>query len=447
LACGGLASARLIGTTLLPGKFLAQEVSQLRGSAKSLVISTHEFYGNLDERIDFPNSWEINEMRMKGQDAPVLSPQEIRQEFAKPIGTPPLRELAAGKRRVVITFDDLTRGTPTYDVIPSVIDELRAAGVADENILLMVSLGSHRAMHVLEVQRKIGKDIEQRFVWINHNVVSNFDELGTTSYKNRIRVNSTFAASDLKITLSGIRVHEMVGYGGGAKAVLPGVSSLDTIEFNHINIGSGNPTVGPFKVFKNEQRKDMIEAARLAKLDFSVNIVYNGKQKPIGVFAGDVAEAHHAACRVANSVYRTPTFHGADIVVSNAYPYDAAAGGAQSWIRASLREGGTGVLVAQNPVTMESVHYLNQKTRGQKIHDYWQDLESRTKSRPRGSSGLIVYSQYLDRQMMNGYGPGTMFASTWAEVIQLLQKRHKSDARVAVYPYGGLQHEEVDLDG
>jgi nickel-dependent lactate racemase len=427
-------------------------VGQLKGSAKSVVINTHEFYGNLEERLDFPSSWEVNEIRMKGHDTPAVTPQQMREGFAKPIGTHPLRELAAGKKRVVITFDDCSRGTPTYDVIPSVIDEVKAAGVAEDNILLMSSIGSHRAMNVVEVQRKIGKNIEQRFVWVNHNITANFDEVGTTSYKNRIRVNSTFVASDLKITISGIKLHELAGYGGGAKAVLPGVSSLDTIEYSHVNIAkegqaARNPTVGPYKVFKNDQRKDMIEAARLSKLDFSVNVVYNGKMKPIGVFAGDVAEAHHAACRAANAIYRTPTFHDADIVVSNAYPYDASSGGAQSWIRASLRDGGTGVLIAQNPVTMESVHYLHQKVRGEKIHSYWQEVEARIQPRPRGNSGLIVYSQYVDRLMTSSYGPGTMFASTWAEVIQLLQKRHKSDARVAVYPYGGLQHEEVDLDG
>jgi nickel-dependent lactate racemase len=55
-----------------------------------------------------------------------------RRRFASdsfdPIGARPLRELAAGKKRVVVTFDDLTRGTPTYAVTPSVIDELKAAG-------------------------------------------------------------------------------------------------------------------------------------------------------------------------------------------------------------------------------------------------------------------------------------------------------------------------------
>ena len=58
--------------------------------------------------------------------------------------------------------------------------------------------------------------------------------------------------------------------------------------------------------YRNDTPLDMIEAARLARVDFSVQIVYDGKRKTCGVFAGDIVEAHYAACRMANRHYRTP---------------------------------------------------------------------------------------------------------------------------------------------
>lgn len=447
LTLGGLASARLIGTALMPGTGLANDVAALKGSRSSVVIPTHEFYGDIDERLDFPKAWEINVVNMKGHDARILTQQEIRTQLDKPLGTLPLRELAAGKKKVVVTFDDMSRPTPTYQVTPWVIDELKAAGVPDEGILFLGSFGTHRCMTGTEVQKKIGKEMTARFAWVNHDVFDNFDEVGTTSYKNRIKVNSTFMAADLKITLSGIKVHSSAGYGGGAKAVLPGVVSIETIEYNHTVIGQGNKTVGPIKLFKNEERLDMIEAARLAKVDFTVQIIYNGKLKPTHVFSGDVVQAHHAACRVANRHYATPTFQNPDIVVANGFPQNAQAFHSQAWIARSARDDGTGVLIVQHPLTLDPVHYLNQRTRGRKIHDYFQQLEMRGKMKPPRNIGLIVYSQYSDRQMMNTYPPGTMFAHTWAEVVRLLQQRHKGDARVAVYPYGGIQHQEIELDG
>jgi hypothetical protein len=61
---------------------------------------------------------------------------------------------------------------------------------------------------------------------------------------------------------------------------------------------------------------------------------------------------------------------------------------------------------------------------------------------------LIVYSQYMSRRLMNNYAGTTLFASKWEEVIKYLREKHKgSGVRVAVYPYGGMQHQEIELDG
>jgi nickel-dependent lactate racemase len=72
-------------------------------------------------------------------------------------------------------------------------------------------------MTALDIQKKIGKDIARRFAWVDYKVVPNFDEVGTTSFKDRIRVNSSFMAADLRVTLSGMRVHNDAGYGGAGE--------------------------------------------------------------------------------------------------------------------------------------------------------------------------------------------------------------------------------------
>ena len=441
-----IGATRLIGTAFAAGSPQTQPIETLKGDAKSVVIPTHEFAGNLDERLDFPSAWDINVMKMRGHDAPVLTPQEIAQQLDKPIGTKTLREVAAGKRTVIITFDDLTRTTPTYEVAPWVVGELKAAGIRDEDIVFLGSFGSHRCMTATEVQRKLGVDIARRYAWINHNAFDNLKEVGVTSFKNRILLNRTFLAADLKICLSGIKIHADAGYGGGAKAVLPGVAGLDTIEYNHINILRNNPTAGPVRVFKNEMRLDMVEAARMANVDFTVQIIYNSKLKVTHVFSGDIVQAHHAAVRVAAKHYCTPTFQNADIVVTNGYPQNAQAFHSQQWIGRSVREGGTGVLIIQHPLGLDPVHYLSQRTAGRDGSSYYQMVTRRLNATPPRGTGLIVYSQYMDRQQMNTFPRATTFASKWEEVIDLLRARHKGDATVAVYPYGGMQHQEIELD-
>jgi hypothetical protein len=67
----GTAGIPLIGTTLITASNQPIQSASLKGSAKSVVIPTHEFFGNLDERLDFPAEWKINAMNMKGYGAPV----------------------------------------------------------------------------------------------------------------------------------------------------------------------------------------------------------------------------------------------------------------------------------------------------------------------------------------------------------------------------------------
>jgi nickel-dependent lactate racemase len=441
------AGVPLVGTALGAAPYRPRRVAELKGGARSVVIPTHEFAGNLDERLDFPADWDVQVMEMPAARAPVLGQSEIRRQLDRPVGTRSLRELAEGKKTVAITFDDLTRATPTYTVTPWVIEQLLAAGIREENILFLGSFATHRPMTAREVQIKLGRDIARRFAWMNHNVFANVKEIGVTSFKNTVKVNQTFLGADLKVCLSGIKVHNDAGYGGGAKAVLPGLAWLETIEYNHNVILRNNRTAGPVKVFKNEMRLDMVEAARMAGVDFSVQILYNHKLQPTHVFSGDVVEAHHAGVRVAARHYATATFQNADIVVTNGYPQNAQAYHAQRWIARSVREGGTGVLIIQHPLGLDPVHYLNNRTAGRNGSTYFRLAEARRNAPLPRNSSLIVYSQYMDRQQQDTYPRATAFADKWSDVIALLRQKHRGSVQVAVYPYGGMQHQEIELDG
>jgi nickel-dependent lactate racemase len=443
-----LASVPLIGTAMAAGPYQARTVPALKGSRNSVVIPTHEWVGNIEERLDFPAGWDVHVMHMKGYGAAPLNPQQIAGAIQKPIGTPPLRELAAGKTKVVITFDDLTRATPAYLVAPHVLAELKAAGVRDENILFLGSFATHRPMTQEEVAKKLGREVATRYAWLNHSCFYGCKEIGTTSFKTNVQVNQTFLDADLKITLSGIKVHYDAGYGGGAKAVLPGVAHIDTVEHNHNVLLRQTKTAGPVRVFKNEMRLDMIEAARMAKVDFSVQTMYDQKLRPTHVFSGDIVDSHHAAVRVAAGTDCTPTFRNADIVVTNAYPQNAQAFHAQRWINLSAKDGGTGVLIIQHPLVLDPVHFLNNRAASRSGMSYYQATARRVASPLPGNTGLVVYSQYMTRTLMNNYSQATRFANRWEDVIGILQERHRgASVQVAVYPYGGMQHQEIALDG
>ena len=454
-----VAATPLVGSALTSAAHQASLLPKLKGSSKSVVIPTHELAGPggapfIEERIDFPEAWDVHVQDMAGHSLSPLTPDQIAAQCSVPIGAKSLRELAEGKKTVAISFDDLTRTTPSFTVTPWLVAELARAGIKNENILFIGSFGTHRPMTQDEVGRKLGVEVAKNYAWLNHDVMDNVKEIGTTTRKNKVLVNQTFLAADLKICISGIKVHYDAGYGGGAKAVLPGLSHLSTVEYNHTQILTKVRTTGPVKIFNNDMRLDMIEAARMASVDYTLQIMYNDRLRPTHIWAGDIVDAHHAGVRVAAKTYCTPTLKDADIVVANAYPQNSQAFHGATWIDHSVRDGGTGVLIVQHPLGIDPVHYLNNRLAG--LHGASQfDLTNRRLAGTRRGastnekkSNRIVYSQYLTRNMMNNYKTGTFFCDKWEDVITKLTELHPGDSNtVAVYPYAGMQHQEIELDG
>ncbi|MBE0481825.1 MAG: DUF2088 domain-containing protein, partial [Dehalococcoidia bacterium] len=121
------------------------------------------WFGNHQLEIDIPASWELTVCRMKGHAAPALSEAGIRKALARPIGCPPIRELARGKKEVVILFDDMSRPTRIAKLVPAVLEELAAAGVKDSAIRFIAAIGAHGALTRVDFAKKLGEDILQRF--------------------------------------------------------------------------------------------------------------------------------------------------------------------------------------------------------------------------------------------------------------------------------------------
>ena len=173
--------------------------------------------GGGDHEIDFPESWEVNFCPTRGWDRPAMSDEAMRKAFAKPVGTKPIRELAAGKKEVVIIFDDITRPTPVSRIAPIVLEELREAGIADDGIHFVIASGTHGAHDNKALRAKLGQDILERFFVFQHNPYENCVPVGATSLGTPLEVNREVMSCDLKIGIGCILPHPQAGFGGGGK--------------------------------------------------------------------------------------------------------------------------------------------------------------------------------------------------------------------------------------
>jgi len=103
---------------------------------------------------------------------------------------------------------------------------------------------------------------------------------------------------------------------------------------------------------ENPVHEDMIEAAKLAKVDFILNVVTNSKGEVVRAFAGDLEQAFYEGVKVVDEMYRASVDRKADIVVVSpgGYPADVNLFQAYKGVDSALevvKRGGVIVLLAE----------------------------------------------------------------------------------------------------
>lgn len=398
-------------------------------------VPAWEWYGWGAEELEFPDGWAVHERRMKGHDAPPLSTEAIAERLEDPVGTSLLSELADGKERCAIIFDDMTRPTKTWQMLPPVINQLREGGLAEDQIVFVMASGAHSARFLGDFRKKLGVEVPERFLVFNHNPYENLVDLGETSQGTPVQVNREVMGCDLKVSIGTVMPHFGFGFGGGAKNLLPGVSGIDSITANH-RIGGGT---GPGRVRENLRRLDAEKAARMAGLDFVVNAILNSDCDVAGLVCGDFVEAHREGVEIAREHYATQTIEGADVSIGNGYPMANEGYKAYHIAVESVREGGDLVFLLYTPEGCR-VHYYN----GRFGTDYggrnWRpDVYVK---RPWRMGRVVVHSPNLTRADEPYYGEGSLWVKSWTEAVRLLEEAHGGDAEVALYPCGAMQISE-----
>ena len=268
--------------------------------------------GERTQTVDVPGKnllgvLEPNEVRvdMTGEAA-------VRQALAEPIGTPRLRDIIHPGEKIAIVTSDITRPMPTWAVMPALLDELYAAGAAPEDITLVFALGSHRGHTEAEKAHLAGERAWREITCVDLNV-EDCVHIGTTSRGTPVDIDRRVAEADRRICLGNIEYHYFAGYSGGAKAIMPGVSTRAAIQANHSRMVESAACAGHLK--GNPVREDIEEAAAMVGVDFILNVVLDAHKEIIRAVAGDVTAAHRAGCAFLDTLYRKELPRRADIVL------------------------------------------------------------------------------------------------------------------------------------
>jgi lactate racemase len=256
---------------------------------------------------------------------PLSNPkEEIRRSLENPIGTKPIQELVRKGTRVLILADDMTRPTPQGILLPPLLEELEKGGVADSSITILIAIGTHRKMTPEEIKAHFGKEISQRFHIVNHEYDNPKMLLpcGKTVSGDPIVINKRLSEADLVIGISSIVPHAQVGWGGGAKIVLPGASGEETVSAMHLLAARQPDYPRAAGQIENPVRHFIEEVALRAGLRFILNCVFDGGYRLVHVVGGHPIEAHREGVRFAQEIFLQPIPELADIALVNAHPAD-----------------------------------------------------------------------------------------------------------------------------
>jgi len=247
----------------------------------------------------------------------------IHNAFLHPIGTSPISNMVGEGDTVLILSDDNTRPTPVKKILPHLLKELHRGGVKDNNISIIIALGTHRPMSKDELEVKLGKKIIDKFPVINHNWkdTSQLDFIGNTSLGVEIRINKAVKKSDFIIGLGNIMPLMAAGFTGGGKIIVPGICGEKTSDQMHW----AGVTLDEEEIFgkRDNPVREMIDLiARQAGLKVIVNTVLDSQGEIVDMVVGDLEEAHRRGCQVAKKVHGVEIPEKTDIVIADSYPFD-----------------------------------------------------------------------------------------------------------------------------
>lgn len=284
---------------------------------------------------------------------------ELRRALQSPIGAPALAEAARGARRVVIVADDLTRLTPVDLMIPELLDDLNAAGVQDEQVTVLIALGTHRPMTTDEIEVRFGPAVTRRVPVINSpwQDPAQLVDLGVTPNGTPVHVSRIGAEADFLIGLGRIVPHHISGYSGGAKIIQPGISGPETTGATHLL--SSRADRSRLGVLENPLRAEMEAIADQVGLKAVLNCVLDHTGRLVRAFYGDPRIAFRAGNGLSREVYGVRIPAQADVVVAGSHPCDIEFWQAHKTLYAAelvVKEGGTIIVVAPCPEGVTVTH-------------------------------------------------------------------------------------------
>lgn len=283
-------------------------------------------YGKTGLVVDLPAERIVRTLAYK--DAPPLADPRatLRECLARPIGAPPLAEIARGRKSACLLICDITRPVPNELILGEILPTIEAAGVPREAITILIATGLHRPNEGEELIELVGERIAREYRCENHHgqVLEEHEYLGESPRGVPIWIDRRYVQAELKITIGLIEPHLMAGFSGGRKLICPGIAALETVKVWHGPQFLEHPKADCGILDGNPVHEENTWIGRRAGCDFICNVVIDSERRPLCFVAGDMEQAFLRGVEFVRGVVTDTLPKPVDVVVTSSagYPLD-----------------------------------------------------------------------------------------------------------------------------
>ncbi|HOL72690.1 MAG TPA: nickel-dependent lactate racemase [Bryobacteraceae bacterium] len=283
-------------------------------------------FGKTGLTVDLPSGYEYRVLEARSAQPLADAEKAIECGLDAPIESPPLLELARGKRTAAISVCDITRPAPNRLVLPPLLRRLEQAGIPREGITILIATGLHRPATDAEIREIVGDETARAYRVVNHRAreISEHRYLGSTAAGTPVYIDERFVSADLHITLGFIEPHLMLGFSGGRKLIVPGLAGQDTIKAIHSPRFMREERACEGSIEDNPLHHELLEIAAMARHDFMLDVALARDRSIAGVFGGSPIAAHRKGVEFVSRVMLETLPEPVDAVITTAagYPLD-----------------------------------------------------------------------------------------------------------------------------
>ena len=401
-------------------------------------------YGKSECSIDIPDQNLMGILEANPIDMPSDENAIVREAIANPVGSEPLGKIVHPGEKIAIITSDITRPMPSYKVLPIVLEALNDAGIPDDDITIIFALGSHRTHTEEEKMKIVSPAIYDRIQCIDSS--GDFTHLGTTANGTPVDIFTPAVNADRRICLGNIEYHYFAGYSGGAKAIMPGISTRDAIQANHSRMTDPAATTG--RIEGNPVREDIEAITEFISIDFIVNVVLDEHKNICACVAGDYIKAHRVGCKILDQMYSILIEKKPDIVVVSpgGYPKDINLYQAQKALDnagQAIRDGGAILWLASAKEGLGEKHFEEWMLGHDNPHDMIQHIREHFILGGHKAAAIAMVMEHAEIHLFSDLDASFVKKlhmipeSDAQQAINHLIEKYGSDASVLAMPYGG----------